>query len=197
MNKTKITSPSVEKEMLDTKASTKSALQKKLGWASEPKRALVCIPTGLTKDLGGELFEEVLEGLLTLPIEILIVGKGSSSYGEMAQELIKKHEHRIAIIPNKKETKEEMYKASDMALFFCDPTDIEEVGMSLVYGAVPVAPKSKILQSYNPVQESGTAFLFDKKESWHCFAAIVRALETFIFPFDWKTIQKQCIKSVM
>ena len=99
MNKTKITSYSAEKEILEAKANSKMALQKKLGWATEPKRAMVCIPTGLTKDLGGELFEEVLEGLITLPIEILLVGKGSSAYGELAKKLIKKHEHRIAIIP--------------------------------------------------------------------------------------------------
>ena len=60
-----------------------------------------------------------------------------------------------------------------------------------------LSQKSKILQNYNPVQESGTSFLYDKDNHWQCFAAIVRALETFIFPFDWRTIQKQCIKSVM
>jgi glycogen synthase len=69
--------------------------------------------------------------------------------------------------------------------------------MCLAYGAIPIAPQNKMLTNYNPVQENGTAFLFNKETKWNCYAAIVRALETYIFPFDWKTIQKQCLKSVM
>ena len=65
------------------------------------------------------------------------------------------------------------------------------------YGAVPIAPRTPSLQNYNPVQESGNAFLYDELTKWHCFGAIVRALETFNFPFDWRTIQRHCMEEVI
>lgn len=183
--------------VLEKKQAAKAELQKKLGWAVEPKRAVICLPSGLTKTLGGELFEQVIDGLLSLPVEIILLGKGSSSYGEMAQKLVDEHAHRMAIVPNTPSELEQMCLAADIALFLSDPSDQEELGLCLANGVVPVAPTCKVLKQYNPVQEAGTAFTYEKPNHWHCFAAVVRALETFIFPFDWKTIQKQCVRSVM
>lgn len=183
--------------VLEKKQAAKAALQKKLGWAVEPKRALVYLPAGLTKTLGGELFEEVIDGLLSLPVEIAILGKGSSSYGEMIQKLVDENGHRMAIISNTKEDIADMYVAADIALFLSDPSEMPELGECLAHGVIPVAPACKMLKQYNPIQEAGTAFIYDKLNHWHCFAGVVRALETYIFPFDWKTIQKQCVRSVM
>ena len=115
----------------------------------------------------------------------------------MVQELVKEHKHRIAIIPNNKEDIAEMYEAADMALFLSDPTDSEELGACLANGVIPVAPVTKMLEPYNAIQESGTSFLYEKLDPWHCFAAVVRAMETHIFPFDWKTIQKACVRSIV
>ena len=187
---------SADTSVLSRKLISKSNLQKKLDWPVEGKHAVVCLPMGLTKVLGGEIFENVIDGLLTLPIEILILGKGSSSYGELVKELQEKNEHRIAIIPNDKNEIAEMYLASDMAVFLSDPSDSVELGLCLANGVVPITPETKMLEAYNPVQEKGNSFMYQKQDPWHCFAAIVRALETYIFPFDWKTIQKQCVKSV-
>ena len=180
------------KAMLDRKAGSKTALQEGLGWPSESKRPLLCLPAGLSKATGGELFEHVLPGLLTLPIEMLVVGKGSSDYGTMVTKLAKEHGHRIAIMQNDEAHLDAMYQASDMALFLAPPSS-KDLTACLHAGVVPIAPSMDELDNYNPVQESGNAFLYDKIDPWHCFAAVVRALETHIFPFDWRTIQKHCI----
>ena len=42
-------------------------------------------------------------------------------------------------------------------------------------------------------QEDGNAFTYDQLTHWHCFAAAVRAIETYRFPYDFKTIQKHCV----
>lgn len=193
----KIAQHTADTSVLDQKQAAKAALQKRMGWAAEPKRAIICLPTGLTKALGGELFEDVIEGLLSLPVEIVVLGKGSSGYGEIIQKYVAEHSHRMGIIPNAKEDVQAMYLGADMALFLTDPSINEELAICLAHGIVPISPTSKMLQQYNPVQEAGTSFIYDKLTHWHCFAAVVRALETFIFPFDWKTIQKQCVRSVM
>ena len=89
-----------------------------------------------------------------------------------------------------------MYAAADAALFLADPSTLPELRHCLQYGVVPIASECGALENYNPIQESGNAFLYEKLDPWHCFAAIVRATETHCFPFDWRTIQKHCMESM-
>ena len=184
---------------LEKKGKNKTSLQEELGWPLEAKRPMVCLPSGMSDKLGGKLFSDILPGLLSLPIEILVVGKGSSAYGELFTELSTEHDHRISIIPNDDASIAKMYAAADMALFLTDES-AEEVSTCLQYGVVPIAlePASKnaILKDYNPIQETGNAFLFAEESIWSAYAAIVRAVETHRFPFDWRTIQRQCMETV-
>ncbi len=55
--------------------------------------------------------------------------------------------------------------------------------------------ETPLLDGYNAQQETGNAFLYDPPSMWNCFAAMVRALETYRFPFDWKTIQKHGLET--
>ncbi|HVW66790.1 MAG TPA: hypothetical protein VHA78_03595 [Candidatus Peribacteraceae bacterium] len=181
-------------DLLDQKAQAKVQLQKELGWTAEAKRPVICIPTGVSDALGGELLKEVLPGLLAMPVEILILGKGSASYGEYLTDIAKKYSSRVAIIPNDDKHITHLFAASDMALFLTDPSDMAELKTALQYAVIPVCPQTDSVDAYNPNQESGEAFLYEKLTVWHCFAAVVRALETYRFPYDWRTIQKHCIE---
>ena len=110
-------------------------------------------------------------------------------------ELARAKGHRVAILKDDEVQQRQMYAAADIALFCFDPTGTEELRHCLDYGVVPVAPECKALQNYDPVQEQGNAFLFDQtSEPWHGFAALIRALETYKFPFDWRTIQPHRIE---
>ncbi|MSR68044.1 hypothetical protein EXS65_04480 [Candidatus Peribacteria bacterium] len=180
---------------IEHKMENKTALQEELGWVAEPKQPVVCISTGMTDVLGGALMEGVMEGLLELPVSIVIRGRGSKKYGEFFVELAKKHSHRVAIVPDDEEHLRSLLAGSDIALFFSesDPTDIEN---ALRYGTIPVSLPSELLANYNPVQESGNAFVYENASAWLCFGSLVRALETFKFPYDWRTIQKNAIESM-
>ncbi|MBU0457815.1 hypothetical protein KJ652_01355 [Patescibacteria group bacterium] len=182
---------------LESKVKNKTELQKKLGWPTEKKRAMFCLPAGMTDELGGELLMKIMEGILSLPLELVIVGRGTKEYGKEFTNLASDKSHRIAIIPDKPESICEMYAACDGALFFKDPSGLRELKECLQYGVVPISPESKKLEPYDPIQESGFAFTYDKPDSWHCFAAIVRALETQKFPFDWRTVQKHCMETIL
>ena len=195
------TTQGYDRKTLDRKIGAKTALQAEIGWPAEPKRAIVCLPAGMTEELGGALLNETLPGILRLPMEILVLGKGSSSYGSMFTMLGKKHGHRIHIVPAREEGIAQMYAAADMALFTAEPGNLKELQRCLAYGVVPVAPETDrtvgtmLLEDYNPVQETGNAFLFAKPDPWHCFAALVRAVETYRFPYDWRTIQRHCLET--
>jgi len=175
---------------LEHKVENKTALQQELGWPMEPKAPILCLPSGMSEALGGELLKQMLPGLLSLPVEILVLGKGESMYGELFTQLAQERGHRIAILPATEDGARKMYAAGDIALFLTDPTGSEELEACLQYGVVPVAQEGRGLEDYNPVQESGDSFLFTEASPWMCFAALVRALETFKFPFDWRTIAR-------
>jgi glycogen synthase len=157
---------------------------------------MVCLPAGMTEELGGELLQALLPGLFTLQTEVLVLGKGSATYGALFTKLAKEQKHRLAIVPEKPEDMQAMYAACDMALFLSDAIPQKELTLCLKYGVVPICLPSSLLDDYNPVQETGNAFVYEQPTMWSCFAALVRAVETYKFPFDWKTIQKHCLESV-
>jgi starch synthase len=181
---------------LEDKTQNKIAFQEELGWAAEPKRPIICLPAGMTDALGGALLKELLPGLLSLPVEILIVGKGSAAYGALFTQLAKEQGHRVAIIPDEEDMIRKMYAASDAALFLADPSKQQELRNALSYGAIPVSLPCSVLENYDQNQESGNAFIYEKADVWSAFAAVVRSLETYRFPFDWRTIQKHCMATV-
>jgi starch synthase len=181
---------------LEYKVQNKIALQEELGWPAEAKRPVLCLPLGMTDQLGGKVLLELMPGLLSLPVEILIRGKGSAEYGTLFTKLSKEYSHRIAIVQDEHAALSKMFAASDMALFLTDPTDTPELAYCLGYGTVPVSAACAGLVNYDPNQEKGDSFLYEKQNVWHAFGAIVRALETYRFPFDWRTIQRHGMEKI-
>lgn len=180
---------------VDQKLQNKTALQKENGWPSEPKRPMLCLPAGMTDKLGGDLLEQLLPGLLSLQMEIVVLGKGSAKYGTLFTQLAKEQSHRVHIIAEQEKDMHEMYAAADMALFLGDTTGMKELTHCLAYGVVPISTRATVLEDYNPVQETGNSFLFDEPTVWHAYASLVRAMETYKFPFDWRTIQRHCMET--
>lgn len=187
-----------DQRTLEQKVRNKTALQRECGWPEEPKRPMICIPTGMSDECGGALFKELIQGLFTLPVEMVVLGKGTKEYGALFTRLSQLNSHRLAILPNKDDALHRMLAAADMALF-CAPTrQRPEVKLAHRFGVVPVAPAEEGLEDYNPNQERGTAFTFDPHTGvWGCFGALVRAMETYRFPFDWRTIQRQCMQQAL
>ncbi|MDO8648944.1 MAG: hypothetical protein Q7R81_04135 [Candidatus Peregrinibacteria bacterium] len=181
---------------LDQKIQNKTALQEEFGWPAEPKRPMVCLPAGMTDALGGKLLEEVLPGILALDLQILILGKGSAAYGTVFTKLENERKHRIHIMPDEEAAHLAMYAAADISLFLADPASLKELTHCLTFGVVPIAPASKALEEYDPIQENGFAFIYEPTNVWTCYGAVVRALETYRFPFDWRTIQRHCMESI-
>jgi starch synthase len=179
---------------LESKIENKLALQKEVGWVNEKKMPLLCIPGGMTDAQGGKEFQEVIAGILSLDCQIVVRGLGSETYGKLFTKLEQEYGHRVKIIQDEDALRRKMYAASDMAIFFAH--DPEELPNCLAYGTVPISPQQKYLSDYNPIQESGNAFVADPFTSWTWFAALVRAIETYKLPYDWRTIQKHAMETV-
>lgn len=178
---------------IEHKVDNKVALQESVGWVDEPKQPVVTIISGMTDALGGELLEKMMEGLLELPISLVIRGRGSKKYGELFTKLSKTHSHRIAILQDNEANLRTMLSGSDIAMFFSNPEE-EDLENALRYGVIPISLPHELLENYNPVQESGNAFVYAEATVWQGFASLVRALETFKFPHDWRTIQRNAME---
>jgi hypothetical protein len=68
-----------------------------------------------------------------------------------------------------------------------------EFAMIIERGIVPLMRTGlhSKADNYNPIEESGNAFLFDKESHWQIYSALVRALENFNFSYDWENIRAQ------
>jgi len=80
-----------------------------------------------------------------------------------------------------------LLEAADITLVF-DSTDVEEL---LANGIIPITSERPEVSDYDPNHESGNAFVYKNTSPWSVFAALVRAVETFKFPYDWKHIIRQ------
>lgn len=172
----------------DAKKQHKKEFLQRCGWQKKEKHPLLCIPTGLKAE-EAELFASLVEGLLSLPLQIAILGKGSKRMGELCEELHAKYADRVAIVEASSEHLQDMLLASDIGLYLGGVSN-EDKELCLEHGTVPVAGESTPFEAYDPNGEAGYGFLFGKHDIWNVFATVVRALETYRFPYDWRTMVK-------
>ncbi|HBB03110.1 MAG: hypothetical protein US89_C0023G0005 [Candidatus Peregrinibacteria bacterium GW2011_GWF2_38_29] len=96
---------------------------------------------------------------------------------------------KVCAISMKSKSWEKFYYACDMMIVLADSADENTYRDMLKNGIIPIASKSqKFLSNYDPNHESGNCFAFEEKTIWEVFAATVRAIETYKFPYDWKNI---------
>ncbi len=181
---------------IEHKMENKTSLQEELGWTPEPRQPIVCFPASASDALGGELMKQTLEGILQLPVGLVIRGRGSKKYGEFFTTLTKSHGHRVAILPDDESNLRKMLAGSGLAMFFSKNDEHRKLENALRYGVIPVSLPRESLDNYNPVQESGNAFIYESENPWQCYGSLVRALETFKFPYDWRTIQRHAMESM-
>lgn len=173
------------------------------GWRSDGRTALMLI---FATDLNGEkeLFPreelfKLLDGLRVLNIKAVVIDTEQPSDVNNLSEL-SAHQNGQIVWYNPKqdnsgrgrEEKEidRLLLAADMAVIFHEQMDLIKLLMN--YGIVIVAEdKSPLLENYHPNEETGNSFLFKRKDLWSVFAAVVRALETHKFPYDWNHIIRQ------
>lgn len=90
---------------------------------------------------------------------------------------------------------EKAMKRAHMVVMLED--NFDQVKQAWENGVVPITSQfDNSIEDYNPNSESGNAFVFKNNNQWEVFAAIVRATETFKFPYDWKFIVRSAKKAL-
>ncbi len=180
----------------EKKATNKEEFQSEFGLLQESKIFLLGFGMPLTEKSGADLLAKILPGIEALGIQLALLGIGTEKYQMILTEFAKENDS-IVILENTQENMRKLYSASDAMLLLTDDTNGEQALKNMLsYGVVPLAKEdsSILLEDYNPNQEKGNSFLFPSYNGWQVFASLVRAIENYRFPYDWKNISREGMK---
>ncbi len=183
------------KKMIQNKEKNKIAFCQDFGLPYDKKVPLLCITYPLTDTNNISIIQDVMNGILEMPVEIVLTAIGTPKYQKYFTDLAKDYGKQIIIIPDNDENKRKIYAAANILLAPCDSDEcLHEVKQAMQYGVIPVVSNQDFVSNYDPVQESGNAFVYSKGSPWSFFATLVRAFENFKFPYDWKNIQVSAMR---
>ncbi len=86
-------------------------------------------------------------------------------------------------------------RKSNVVLFLDKPNQ-EKLKRVMKKGIVPIVPFGNTVQNFDAQKETGTGFCFTENNFYECLAMLVRAFETYKFPYDWNNLRKATKKFV-
>ena len=164
----------------------KAALFDERHWG-EARWPLVFVPLALLDAAGRRILVDLLPAFAQREMHVLILGE-DAALTDTGLANVHCEEGSEALF-------HQALAAADVVLLPGEMLHSARVEMlAWRYGAIPVvsatASAHGIADNYDPVLESGAAFLAETNDVWGYHAALVRALETYRLPYDWKGIQR-------
>lgn len=164
----------------------KEQKQKDWGLAVDAK-----IPMVLVTEVDAHIqaiLNEIVDGVAGIGIQLVVILPDGEKSQEFCQSWQGKYPAAIKCV-SREDVDNDVF---DMAIM--EEVTVERLKEMKDHNIVPLAERGEV-QQFDPVAEKGNAFLFEG-DSWSLFAALVRAAETYRFPYDWKNILKSVNKSV-
>jgi len=185
---------------VEQKVKNKLKLQEKLGFTVDGDVPMIGIVTRLVKQKGLDLIVDRLQELLSLPIQIVLLGNGDGYYEDIFQYYASIYPSRISTnIIFDEECAQQIYAASDMFLMpsLFEPCGIGQL-IALKYGSIPIVRETGGLKDtiipYNKYTGNGNGFSFSNYDSQELLDAINRALEVYKDKPSWdKLVQNAMI----
>ena len=178
------------KKMIQNKEKNKIAFCEDFGLRYDKRVPLICITYPLTEKNEVEILQQAMRGLLEQDVQLTLMGIGTEKYQSYFTKLAEEHEDRVSIVEESDENRRKVYAASDMVLLAGDSDECcDEASKAMKYGVVPISPRCDFLENYDGSQERGNAFIYTQKSPWGLFASVIRAIENFRFPYDWRNIR--------
>ncbi|MCI5790768.1 MAG: glycogen synthase GlgA [Clostridiales bacterium] len=176
------------------KAADKKGLQELVNLPVSADKPLIGMVTRLTNQKGMDLVMEVIEEILSMDLQMVILGTGDWKYETALNELSRRYGNKLAVIINfSKDIASKIYAGSDMFLM---PSKFEPCGLSQLiamrYGSVPIVRETGGLKdtvpAFNPVTREGRGFTFKTYNAYDMLDAIRRAVGTYYNKEEWASI---------
>ena len=186
---------------LKQKVKNKLKLQQELCFTVNENIPMIGIVTRLVKQKGLDLIVEKLQELLSLPIQIVLLGNGDGYYEDIFQYYASIYPSRISTnIIFDERLAQKIYAASDMFLMpsLFEPCGIGQL-IALKYGSIPIVRETGGLKDtitpYNKYTGNGNGFSFTNYSSDELIEAINRALNLYKDKASWNKLVNNAMTS--
>lgn len=158
------------------------------------EKPVIGMVTRLTNQKGMDLVMEVIEDILSMDIQMVVLGTGDWKYETALNELSRRYANKLAVIINfSKDIASKIYAGSDMFLM---PSKFEPCGLSQMiamrYGSVPIVRETGGLKdtvpAFNPTDLTGRGFTFKTYNAYDMLDAIRRAVGTYYDKEKWSAV---------
>lgn len=184
-------------ENLKNKFKEKSSLQNKYEMTENKKSFVVWYTQDLRSKYHSEDLIKAFEWCLTIWMQVVLFASAEHKFQEPIEKLYENFSKQITILDQSDENEKDILAMSDASIFLNQ--DDTKIFSSLSYACIPlylnVENNNKIINNFNPLSEKWNWFLIESSSYWHIFSTIIRAYETYRFPYDWENLKRQCIDS--
>jgi hypothetical protein len=158
----------------------KMKAQKDWGFRMDASIPLVLV-RGVNEDLS-QLLGGIVDGVPSVGIQLIIEEPKQDNLVSIWRELAGRSEGWIKVL-----------SAEECDERVADIEVLEEVTVDVLKTlkeerVVPIAAFG--VQAFDPVDEKGNGFVYTTSDPWSLYAALVRASETYKFPYDWGVVLK-------
>ncbi|MDX9778869.1 MAG: glycogen/starch synthase [Patescibacteria group bacterium] len=184
---------------LGGKVENKLHLQQLFGLPISKNTPLISMTSRITFQKGFSLLLKILPDLMSLDLQLVIIGAGDKNYVNQLAKFARKYPKKIVLIPSHQANQQyetQVYAGSDFLLLpsIHEPCGINQL-IAMRYGSIPIVREVgglyDTVDDYNPITNRGNGFTFRRENTYELFAAIVRALENYRHRDSWlKLINK-------
>lgn len=134
-------------------------------------------------------FFMAVEGACELGFNIMVMEGKNTKTTNFIKILLDKYPDQFHLCENNQFTEQKILDQSHIILTLSEPTT-DQIKSWQKADLIPICPKNKQLENFNPQKETGQAFIYDKINLWHLMQAFIKAHENFNFSYDWKNLKK-------
>lgn len=182
---------------LDGKADNKRALQREFGLPPLDEQPVIGMVGRLAHQKGLDLILDALPRLVTLPLQLVLLGSGEPQYGRPLENWARRLPQHIAVRIGYDEALAHRIEAG--ADMFLMPSRFEPCGLnqlySLRYGTVPIVRRTGGLvdtvvdtNAASLANHTATGFMIEREDASAVVEAVTRALQYYGDRATWRQI---------